>query len=52
VLVGRPFYWALAAAGMDGVGRVVELLRVELELALPMLGCAAIGEVRRELLHG
>jgi 4-hydroxymandelate oxidase len=52
VLVGRPFYWALAAAGKAGVGRVVELLRAELELAMPMLGCSAVGEVRRELLHG
>ncbi|NJD27246.1 MAG: alpha-hydroxy-acid oxidizing protein [Chloroflexi bacterium] len=49
VLVGRPFYWALAAAGQAGVEQVVELLRDELELALPMLGCASVDEVGREL---
>jgi 4-hydroxymandelate oxidase len=47
-LVGRPFYWALAAGGRDGVQRAVELLRDELLLALPMLGCTSMAEVRRD----
>jgi 4-hydroxymandelate oxidase len=50
VLVGRPFYWALAAAGRTGIERVVALLRDELELALPLLGAASIGEIDRDLL--
>jgi 4-hydroxymandelate oxidase len=50
VLVGRPFYWALAAAGGTGIRRVVDLLRTELELALPMLGAATISEIDRALL--
>jgi len=50
VLVGRPFYWALAAGGRAGVERAAAILRDELELALPLLGCASIAEVRRDLL--
>jgi 4-hydroxymandelate oxidase len=50
VLVGRPFYWALAAGGAAGVERAASILRAELELALPLLGCRSIGEVTAELL--
>jgi isopentenyl diphosphate isomerase/L-lactate dehydrogenase-like FMN-dependent dehydrogenase len=50
VLVGRPFYWALAAAGQAGVEHAAGILRAELELALPLLGCTSFAEVTRELL--
>jgi 4-hydroxymandelate oxidase len=50
VLVGRPFYWALAAGGRSGVERAAGILRRELELALPLLGCASIAEVGPGLL--
>lgn len=50
VLVGRPFYWALAAGGQAGVERAAAILRGELELTLPLLGCASMSEVRRDLL--
>ncbi len=49
VLVGRPFYWALAAGGQAGVERAIAILREELELALPLLGSGSIADVRREL---
>jgi 4-hydroxymandelate oxidase len=50
VLVGRPYYWALAAGGRAGVIRATEILAAELALALPLLGCASIAEVGPELL--
>jgi 4-hydroxymandelate oxidase len=50
VLVGRPFYWALAAAGRAGVHHAAALLRGELELALPLLGCSSMADVDRSLL--
>jgi 4-hydroxymandelate oxidase len=50
VLVGRPFYWALAAGGRAGVERAAAILKAELELALPLLGCASLAEVQRDLL--
>ena len=51
VLVGRPFYWALAAGGRAGIERAAALVSDELLLALPMLGCASIADVTRELLY-
>jgi 4-hydroxymandelate oxidase len=50
VLVGRPFYWALAAAGRAGVEHAAGILRAELELALPLLGVTSIAELGPELL--
>jgi 4-hydroxymandelate oxidase len=51
VLVGRPFFWALAAAGQTGVERAIAILREEFELALPLLGVASSRELTRELLR-
>ncbi|POM24968.1 L-lactate dehydrogenase [cytochrome] [Actinomadura rubteroloni] len=39
VLVGRPLVWGLAAAGEDGVRRVLDLLGGELRDALGLAGC-------------
>jgi 4-hydroxymandelate oxidase len=50
VLIGRPFYWALAAGGQAGVERAIAMLRHELELALPLLGAASLGDLSKELL--
>jgi 4-hydroxymandelate oxidase len=46
VLVGRPALWGLAAGGEEGVRRVLELLRAEVELTLLLCGCASPGELR------
>jgi 4-hydroxymandelate oxidase len=50
VLVGRPFYWALAADGRAGVEHAAALLRRELDLALRLLGCASLAAVDRSFL--
>lgn len=50
VLIGRPFYWALASGGRAGVQRAIDILRDELAIALPLLGAASLREVSRELL--
>jgi isopentenyl diphosphate isomerase/L-lactate dehydrogenase-like FMN-dependent dehydrogenase len=47
VLVGRAPLWGLAAAGSEGVGRVLGLLRDELELVLALCGCASPAELTR-----
>jgi isopentenyl diphosphate isomerase/L-lactate dehydrogenase-like FMN-dependent dehydrogenase len=47
VLVGRPALWGLAAGGEAGAGRVLELLREELELTLALCGCASPAELSR-----
>ena len=50
VLIGRPFYWALAAGGRPGVERAAELVGAELETTMALLGCTSIAEITRELL--
>lgn len=47
VLVGRPAVFGLAAGGQAGAGKVLELLRAELELALALCGCPTPGDVTR-----
>ncbi|WP_437053558.1 alpha-hydroxy acid oxidase [Streptomyces sp. enrichment culture] len=57
-LIGRPVLWGLALGGEDGVGKVLDLLRDELEDALALSGCAdleaaaglgLVGELPRRL---
>jgi isopentenyl diphosphate isomerase/L-lactate dehydrogenase-like FMN-dependent dehydrogenase len=48
VLVGRAPLWGLAAAGAEGAGRVLGLLRDELELALALCGCASPAGLTRD----
>jgi isopentenyl diphosphate isomerase/L-lactate dehydrogenase-like FMN-dependent dehydrogenase len=47
VLAGRAPLWGLAVDGAEGVQRVLELLRAEIELALTLCGCASPAEVTR-----
>ena len=47
VLAGRAPLWGLAVDGAEGVQRVLELLREEVELALALCGCASPAEVSR-----
>jgi 4-hydroxymandelate oxidase len=50
VCVGRPFLWAVATGGEEGLIEAFELLRNELALDLLLCGKAGIGEIGRELL--
>jgi isopentenyl diphosphate isomerase/L-lactate dehydrogenase-like FMN-dependent dehydrogenase len=47
VMVGRPVLWGLAAAGEEGVARVLGLLREELELTLGLCGCTGVSQLTR-----
>jgi 4-hydroxymandelate oxidase len=49
VLVGRPYLWALAVAGEEGVGHLFELLREELRLAMTLAGQPTVTGVGRGL---
>ena len=44
--VGRPYVWGLAAFGQAGVERVLQILRVELELVMRQCGARSIEEIR------
>ena len=52
VLIGRPVLWGLAAGGEDGVVRVLELLRTEIDLAMALCGAATVPEITRDLVWG
>ena len=50
VLLGRPLLWALALDGEVGVGRALDLINEELDLALALCGCRSLAEVTPDLL--
>jgi 4-hydroxymandelate oxidase len=50
VMVGRPVLWGLAVGGQQGVERVLEVLRCELDMALALCGCPSIDAVTPDLL--
>ncbi|MGH2752121.1 MAG: alpha-hydroxy acid oxidase [Actinomycetota bacterium] len=47
VFVGRPFLYALAAAGEEGVRRALELMRAEIVNAMTLLGVTSVAEITR-----
>jgi 4-hydroxymandelate oxidase len=49
VLIGRPYIYALAIGGADGVGRCLSLLIEELRLALALVGAACLRDLSREV---
>jgi pre-mycofactocin synthase len=46
VLCGRAYLWGLAAGGSNGVRRVLELLRDDIEVTLAELGCASVHDLQ------
>jgi isopentenyl diphosphate isomerase/L-lactate dehydrogenase-like FMN-dependent dehydrogenase len=42
VLVGRAYAYGMAVAGQPGVTRALEILRVDLERTLRLLGCPSV----------
>jgi 4-hydroxymandelate oxidase len=45
VLIGRPYVYGLAVAGAEGVARVVEILRTELEMTMALMGTPTVPEI-------
>lgn len=50
VLLGRPFVYALAAAGEQGVAHLFDLIASEMRVAMTLTGARAVGEISRESL--
>jgi isopentenyl diphosphate isomerase/L-lactate dehydrogenase-like FMN-dependent dehydrogenase len=44
-LIGRSFVYGLAAEGPQGVSRVLKILRVEIDRALTLMGCASVKDL-------
>jgi 4-hydroxymandelate oxidase len=51
VCIGRPYLWALAAAGEAGVVDVLRILRDELALAMALSGRPAVGLIDETLIR-
>ncbi len=47
VLIGRPYAYALAAGGEEGVRHWLSLAMAELDLELALAGCASVREIDR-----
>jgi 4-hydroxymandelate oxidase len=51
VLIGRPYVYALAAAGAVGVAHVIQMLLAELEVAMALTGCRNLDEIGPSLVR-
>ena len=51
VLVGRPWAWAVAARGQEGVQHMLEVMKADIDTALGLTGHTSIAEVDREALY-
>jgi L-lactate dehydrogenase (cytochrome) len=51
VLIGRAYAYGLAAAGEAGVARALEILRVDLERTLRLLGCPSVAALDRSYVN-
>jgi 4-hydroxymandelate oxidase len=49
--IGRPQVWGLATFGQQGVERVMDILNLELRLAMAGCGTRRIGEISAASLH-
>lgn len=45
VAVGRPYLWGLGAFGQEGVERVLEILRTELEITMRLAGTPSLADI-------
>jgi L-lactate dehydrogenase (cytochrome) len=52
VLIGRPWAWALAGAGEQGVADLLKIFRQELRVAMALSGVTGIGQIGRRHLDG
>ena len=52
VLIGRPYLYALAAAGEAGVDRMLEVFRVDMTRSLALMGCHSVAELDRTWIQG
>jgi L-lactate dehydrogenase (cytochrome) len=49
--LGRYYLFPLAAAGQAGVERALELMRIEIERGMKLMGCSSVEELNKENLR-
>ncbi|HET9849434.1 MAG TPA: alpha-hydroxy acid oxidase [Candidatus Dormibacteraeota bacterium] len=50
VMIGRPYLWALAVNGYEGVRHMLELMRDEIAVSMSLLGVKNLSELSKDLL--
>jgi L-lactate dehydrogenase (cytochrome) len=50
VLIGRPWIWALAGAGVTGLADLLATFQREFEVAMALTGVTRVSDIRRELI--
>ncbi|WP_201766617.1 alpha-hydroxy acid oxidase [Sphingobium quisquiliarum] len=51
VFIGRPFLYAAAVGGEEGVAHAIRLVKAEIDRNMAMMGVSTIGELNRDFLH-
>lgn len=49
VFIGRPALWGLSHSGQDGVEKVLEILKDELDRTMALAGCTSIQEIVKDM---
>jgi len=50
VLIGRPYLYALAVGGSEGIGTMLAMLRDEIELSMSLLGARRLSDLSQDFL--
>ena len=50
--IGRPYVWGLSAFGQQGVERVLDILRAELQLTMRQCGAPSIARINKAMVTG
>ena len=50
VMIGRPWVWALGAAGEAGVAHVLKIIEAEMRIAMMLTGAVRVADIDRDLL--
>jgi isopentenyl diphosphate isomerase/L-lactate dehydrogenase-like FMN-dependent dehydrogenase len=50
--IGRPYLWGLSAYGQQGVERVLDILRAELQMTMRQCGAPSIARITRAMVTG
>lgn len=49
VLIGRPIFWGLAADGEEGLRRILEILKEEMDITMALCGRPTMGSIDASL---
>jgi L-lactate dehydrogenase (cytochrome) len=50
VSIGKPYLYGLASGGQQGVEKALEILKTETERTMALSGCAAIADIKEDML--